>query len=712
MRAKGSKRYVSYAGLLLALMAGVATAGSTNTLQWSWANPLPGPDYFNQIAFDGSTYVIAGNDGALYTSNDGFSWTPEATVIGRGGPPASLIYGGGHFILAGGDGEGTNHLLSSTDGNRWTAATIKGWTSDGTHTRLYYANNTYFLVDLDVAPLGTYFSSTDAVHWTAHTESFSIDQMIAANGVLLAWGNQTDGQTNGPDVLEYSKDDGTTWSEVTSFAHTPVIPAFYTDGHTLFLTDSDERTNGIYSSSDGVNWTKRTSTYIGPSFADPVLWNGSKFLTIADDLGVAYLYSSADGVTWSKGPANNLQEFTPSVVMSGSEYVAVGPGLLQVVRSSDFASWTSVFSGATGPDISFLDMVPGNGQYVAVGYIAGPAGIRPPAGIAESSDGLHWSGVYSGTAEGLNSVAYGNGRYVAASDSGSWVSSSDGVNWSAVAKPPATESSQVVFGNGVFTAFVGCATRCEVATSPDGQAWTTRALPSGMAPLGASPNLGRLGNRFVTLVPGADASIVYTSDDGLNWEEGSSITALAGYDFSHLREVAGSLVAMGTNDQSCGDQSECAGIPAVAVTHDALNWSIADSTAVALEDVTGDAQGYYATNLFGSPVMMESQDGLHWCPMTGIPTLFRGTALAMNGSQIVVTGGSSGAIIATPPPSAGTTNPPITCETEAQFQASQPPPPKTGSSGGRGDMGESALILLALSLLLRNRRGGGARRPA
>jgi len=688
-----------------ALLLAAAASGATDTLQWSWANPSPGPDYFSQIAFDGSTYVIAGNDGALYSSGDGVSWTPQARVIGRGGPSASLIYGGGHFILAGGDGKGINHLFSSTDGNRWTAITIKGWTSDGTHTQLYYDNNTYFLVDLDIAPLGTYFSSTDAVRWTTHTQSFSIDQMMAANGVLLAWGNQTDGKTNGSDVLEYSKDDGATWSEVTGFTHTPVIPAFYTDGHTLFLTDSDERTNGIYSSSDGVHWTKRTSTYAGPSFADPVLWNGSKFLTIADHLGIAYLYTSTDGITWSKGPVSNLQEHTPSVVMSGSEYVAVGPGLLQVVRSSDFAFWTSVFSGTSGPDIDFLDVVHGKGQYVAVGYVLARSapGTPQPAGIAESSDGLHWSGVYSGTATFLDSVAYGNGRYVAAGGAGSWVSSSDGVNWSVVARPPATAASQVVFGNGVFAAFVGCEISCEIAASPDGQTWTTGALPSGMMPLAASPNLGRLGNRFVTVVPGPDASTVYTSDDGLNWEEGSSVSALAVYDFTRMREVAGSLVAIGTNNQSCENQTECSGTPAVVVTHDAVHWSIADSTANALYDVTGDAQGYYATNILGPP-MRESQDGLHWCDMTGTPTPFGfGAALAMNGTQIVVTGSGSGTIIATPQPSSGVSNPPITCETEASLPP--PPPIKTGTSGGKGETGDPLLILLLLSLVLR--RGGG-----
>jgi hypothetical protein len=105
-----------------------------------------------------------------------------------------------------------------------------------------------------------------------------------------------------------------------------------------------------------------------------------------------------------------------------------------------------------------------NGIFVAVGQ---------EGTVLTSSDGLNWSGQYSGTLSNLLSVAYGSAGFLAAGPGGTIINSPDGTNW--LVQNPGTLGylENVSYGNGYYlvTGNGGVA-----LTSPDGITWTFRNL--------------------------------------------------------------------------------------------------------------------------------------------------------------------------------------------------------------------------------------------
>jgi hypothetical protein len=73
-----------------------------------------------------------------------------------------------------------------------------------------------------------------------------------------------------------------------------------------------------------------------------------------------------------------------------------------------------------------------------------------------------------------NSIAYGNNRFVAVSNTSGTIAaySLDGITWSASTLPATAQWTSVTYGQGVFLAV---STTTAAATSPDGVTWTVRA---------------------------------------------------------------------------------------------------------------------------------------------------------------------------------------------------------------------------------------------
>ncbi len=113
-----------------------------------------------------------------------------------------------------------------------------------------------------------------------------------------------------------------------------------------------------------------------------------------------------------------------------------------------------------------------------------------------------------------NSVAYGDGTFVAVSGSGTnrAATSTDGINWTQRALPSSVYWMSVTYGNDVFVA-VGSGSRLS-ATSSDGINWTTHtdALPANAS--WSSVAYG--GGTFVAVATGTVAA---TSTDGINWTQ-------------------------------------------------------------------------------------------------------------------------------------------------------------------------------------------------
>jgi hypothetical protein len=102
----------------------------------------------------------------------------------------------------------------------------------------------------------------------------------------------------------------------------------------------------------------------------------------------------------------------------------------------------------------------GNGRFVAVGWGGGT--------VLTSTDGSTWTITNSGSPIGLNSIAFGNGIFVAVSVNDTILTSPDGSTWTKIYSGKGHILYSVTFGSGRFVV-VGEET---VLSSFDGLTWT------------------------------------------------------------------------------------------------------------------------------------------------------------------------------------------------------------------------------------------------
>lgn len=138
----------------------------------------------------------------------------------------------------------------------------------------------------------------------------------------------------------------------------------------------------------------------------------------------------------------------------------------------------------------------GNGLFAAVGE---------DGRIKTSQGGIKWVGRESGTVESLNSITYGNGKFIAVGE-GVIVNSSDGINWT-------TKSSlalnSVVWHTDKFYAVGKFGT---VLSSADGESWSNVDIKS-------DESLNDIYTYGTKLTVVGDDGGFYSTDDGVSWNK-------------------------------------------------------------------------------------------------------------------------------------------------------------------------------------------------
>jgi hypothetical protein len=219
----------------------------------------------------------------------------------------------------------------------------------------------------------------------------------------------------------------------------------------------------------------------------------------------------------------------------------------------------------------------GNGTYVAVGKVGT---------IVTSSDGVSWTNRSSGTTNPLWGVAYGNGMFVAVGDGGTIVTSSEGVSWTSRSSGITNVLASVAYGNGTYVVVGQFGT---VLTSSDGVSWTT------------SGTMGFTGITYGngTFVAVGGIGMIATSSDGAHWTIRVSNTT------RDLRDIAygnGTYVAVGYNG-------------AIVTSSDGVNWTGRTSgTTTLLFGVVYGNGTYVAVGYSGT--IVTSSDGVNWTSRT------------------------------------------------------------------------------------------------
>jgi hypothetical protein len=342
--------------------------------------------------------------------------------------------------------------------------------------------------------------SVDGLHWTDSglvVTNGSLNAVAKADGGFIAVGFIID---HSPVWFPLSamSSDGLTWTlhSITSFRERLIGVA---RGNGVYAAISAA---GVWTSPDGVTWANvyAISNRPAQSALSAITYGSGRFVAVGTGIAV----TSTDTNSWVPH-ATGTDETMNSVAFGQNLFVAVGHGGT-LFSSTDGATWIS--AGGVTNQVIWNGVNYGNGRFVAVGF------DDSTSVVLTSTNGLSWSNANHPTTSTINTVAFGEDKFVAVGAPGVVLTSSDGESWTNQGSPN-YEVEGVAYGKGTFvaTAFE------RVLTSQDGTAWTSHQVT-------VPPKLGYVaftGERFFALSKGiqynADAvNGVSTSIDGTNWE--------------------------------------------------------------------------------------------------------------------------------------------------------------------------------------------------
>jgi len=420
---------------------------SSDGITWeALPKPFSRPDYIQELAFGGGRFVVVGEgtDGHGYgaMSPDGLNWSQN---LAHFYPIYAVTYGDGSFFALTSNGNllqwdpqnGQRGVTNLDSGSQRGLAYGNGKLLAATYTNLT-------LVEFDsqqnpvVKPIQPLFSSSCWMNKAAY-----------ANGVFLVGANN---QTT------YTSPDGVLWDGPSSVAgcssggSTSKVAGLSGDenGRFVMVTNYSE----IYTSGDGLNWQLKKPAEPNVYLLS-VAYAGGQFVAA----GTKILISTDGGETWmetlsSLGCPGTLLD----VVYGNGKWVAVGgqwPTFTSqgcVYTSSDGTNWTlqTLPSGTT----QLTAVAFGNGLFVAVGL---------DGAIYTSTDGAAWTRQsFRNTTADFTDVAFGNGTFIITKSTGTYsepkgffVISHDGIVWTEIENPFFRSIDSVAYGNGRWVAIGG-----------------------------------------------------------------------------------------------------------------------------------------------------------------------------------------------------------------------------------------------------------------
>ncbi|WP_164490041.1 glycine-rich protein [Runella sp. SP2] len=227
-----------------------------------------------------------------------------------------------------------------------------------------------------------------------------------------------------------------------------------------------ESTKGyIFTSTDGVNWTKQTHAAVSVS----AYFNGFQNVTFANGQFVAVggsrllngiVQTSPDGVTWTNHSVP-LQSGLNDIAYANGTWVVVGGGGL--AKSTDNGiTWTTISQNIS--NVVYRGVAYGNDTWVASGL----GNV-----VIASNDLINWQ-LWDVTSPDNHSVdvTFGNGKFVAVRSDGKALTSVNGINWTPQNTGATDFLSFIDFLNGEFIVTDGYSeTPGDVLTSSNGICW-------------------------------------------------------------------------------------------------------------------------------------------------------------------------------------------------------------------------------------------------
>jgi hypothetical protein len=390
------------------------------------------------------------------------------------------------------------------------------------------------------------------------------------------------------------------------------------------------------------------------SFAAPSVPSGATAMTAVSVVinGGAPTAVTLGTTTVSMNPGDTIQVFgTTGAVVSGKYGVAItiGSSAAQdwfVTNSATVASITtpSISSPANGT----ANLNPATNSPAGIPLVASAYSAQNGAGATQTSStwevykgsfpltstsaitavaqnaATAWTSAATMTGWGttfISSVAYGNGKWVAAGNSGQFSTSTDGTTWTSAATMTGWSSfiDSVAYGNGKWVAVGNIG---KFSTSTDGSTWTSAATMTGWGTNVVSTPAYANGK---WVAAGANG-LFSTSTDGTTWTSAATMT---GWGTDTIISVAygnGKWVAAGDNGQFSTSTDGTTWTSAATLT----GWGTNGIYSVAYANskwVAVGANGKFST----------STDGTTWtsaATMTGWGTNFIYSVAYANGTWV------------------------------------------------------------------------------
>lgn len=292
--------------------------------------------------------------------------------------------------------------------------------------------------------------------WTIATTSNIKASLIAyGDGMFVAIGQHT-GFGTATYIAGYSTD-GVTWTTVTLPVTAKWTRLVYGNG--MFVAvDSKTDLKLIYSTDRGATWNQ--GTYLSSFRTGLFGYGGGKFIMGGTDSNDTY--SSTDCITWTNGGG-------PSIIMQRLAYgngMFVGMGYnteTEFGYSYDGKSWET----GTMPEFDCQSIAYGDGMFLAIGGENGAEALYSADGITWNETSLPISLAQDGNVSrpGINNtisfkqIAYGSGKFVTLGyNSDKVIYSFDGTVLLAHKLPDVGKWNSIAYGNGRFVAVDGTTT--------------------------------------------------------------------------------------------------------------------------------------------------------------------------------------------------------------------------------------------------------------
>ena len=469
---------VTYAAnTFLAIPTGsTATTYSPNGTTWSGAGNLPNTGPWIDVVYGGGE---GANATAVIGGLGGISARLEA-ILGEGLTAGQVV---GVTVLEGGFG----YL---------TPPTIEFVSASGSG-----ASGTAIV--LDGAITGVTMTITGSGYLTAPTVNVRTD--VVTGFTVNFWGKN---YTSAPTVTISTPGGVTTvaWAATTSVSNGQYL---ITDTNYIYLVTGGGTTGAtkpVHLSGSATNGTA-TLTFYGRQATGTALLtnNGVSSITVGSGGGLGYVTTPTVTITdtnakfvavpttasagatkvafqtvagaltsaaWSQSSGSLPNGTYASVAYGLGFWVAIG-GTNTATRSLDGNTWNTVTIPTLGAG-TYSNVTYGNGYFVGIA-------TGSNATVVSSTSGNSWiAGGNMPASTTWTSMAYGNGRFVAIASGSTAVAYSinNGTSWlsSPAGLPSAVTWTKITYGQGLFLAVASGTSVC--ATSPDGQTWTLRAMPS------------------------------------------------------------------------------------------------------------------------------------------------------------------------------------------------------------------------------------------